>query len=59
MLIEASNFTRMVGDSFKDYITDTYLRRSYIEAMRYQQAYKMGDKSNTNKISNKNAINRE
>lgn len=36
MLIETSNFLRTFRDGFSDYITDTYLRRAYIEALRFK-----------------------
>ena len=50
MFIETSNFVRAVRDGFGDYITDTYLRRAYIEALRLQDCYREIDK--LNKVNN-------
>lgn len=36
MFAETGNFSRIVTDAFTDYITDTYLRRGYIEALKFQ-----------------------
>lgn len=49
MIVETSHFVRSVRDSFTDYITDTYLRRAYIEALRLQEAYRDYDRPQNNK----------